>query len=125
MLVLAQTKATTAPSGSTTLVDIMTQDVKFDIDDRVDLYCKVAASVPFYATFVTAKWIRNKTHEVLQKENFTVEINSQKPFRPFHHIIDKVSLEDKGLYNCKALFWITSSSFRSEAATYHLNVRGN
>lgn len=125
LLVLVQTKATTAPSGNTTLVQIVTQDVKFNIDDRVDLYCKVAASVSFKATFVTAKWIRNKTQEVLQKENFTVKVNPEKPFWPFHYIIDKVSLADKGLYDCKAFFWNTSSFFRSEVATYHLNVRGN
>ena len=84
-----------------------------------------AVSVPFYATFVIAKWIRNKTQEVLQKANFTVDINSHKSFRPFHHRIDKVSLKDKGLYNCEAWFWNSSSSVRSEADTYNLNVRGN
>ena len=127
LLVLVQAKTTTAPSENTTLVYITTtKNVKFDIGDRVELYCKVAVSVPFYATFVTAKWIRNKTQEVLQKANFTADINSHRlHFHPFHHIIDKVSLKDKGLYNCKAWFWNSSSSFRSEADTYYLNVRGN
>lgn len=126
LLVLVQTKTTTGPSENETLVYISTmKNVKFDIDDRVDLYCKVAVSLPFYATFVIAKWIRNKTQEVLQKANFTVDINSHKSFRPFHHRIDKVSLKDKGLYNCEAWFWNSSSSFRSEADTYNLNVRGN
>ena len=121
MLVSVQTMATSVQTGSTNLVYIMTQDVKFDIDDRVDLYCKIVAEVPF----VTAQWIRDKTQDVLENKNFTFETDSQQFSHPLHHVIDKVSLEDNGLYICKAWFWNSSSSFRLETAKYNLKVRGN
>ena len=56
LFVLVQTKTTTAPSENETLVYISTmKNVKFDIDDRVDLYCKVAVSpgggTPLYKVY--------------------------------------------------------------------------
>ena len=124
-LFLVSASAPTVSSSPTQTSDrvkvyIFTQeDVKFDTGDEVDLNCKILKA----NMSITAQWIRHRTREVLVTKNYTATVNFQPAYKQFHHIIDKVSVDDEGRYTCKAAYWNSTSSIDYEDS-YNLKVRG-
>ena len=100
---------------------IFTPNVTYVVGNKVDLHCKILRTKK---VFVTAQWIRYRTQKLLETRNYTAEDGSEKTYHSFHYLIDKVSLDDSGMYTCVATLWNSTSSTTLEAF-YNLEVRGN
>lgn len=88
----------------------------FAVDDKVELLCKVLKDTELS---VTAQWVKERSKKILETANFSYDAESESAYYRFHHVIDKVSTSDAGMYTCVANF-----SFGLRQASYNLRVRG-
>ena len=83
----------------------------------MDLSCRIKST----RLFASAKWIREKTKQIIETDNFSYVENSQSfDYHRFSHIIDRVSTDDEGYYKCV----VTFSGYGSQTASYKLQVTG-
>ena len=103
----------------TPVVLISAGNESFDVGDDVLLKCMIEKT----KWFVTAQWIKHGTSAILTQQNFSASVlGSVKTFHTFRYRIYSLSLDDSGVYTCKATFWNSSLQARSE--NYKLRVRG-
>ena len=103
----------------TPVVFINVGNESFVVGDDVLLKCRIEKT----KWFVTAQWIKHGTNAILTQQNFSASVlGSVKTFHTFHYVIYSLSLDDGGVYTCKAIFWNSSLQARSE--NYRLRVRG-
>ena len=89
----------------------------FIVGEYVDLLCKIKSS----RLFASAKWIREKTKQIIESDNFSYVENSESfDYHHFSHIINKVSTDDEGYYICVVAF----SCYGTQTASYKLQVTG-
>ena len=89
----------------------------FIVGEYVNLFCRIKNS----RLFISAKWIREKTKQMLKTANFSyAHAENSFYYHQFSYIIDKVSTDDEGYYTCV----VTFDGYESQHASYKLQVTG-
>ena len=70
--------------------------------------------------FVSAKWIREKTKQILKTKNFSYVEKANFYRHQFSYEIHKVSTDDAGDYTCN----VTFDGYESQHVSYKLQVTG-
>ena len=88
----------------------------FDAGEEVNLLCEIKN----LRLLASAKWIREKTKQILKTANFSYVENAEFYRHKFSHEIDKVSTDDAGYYTCV----VTFDGYESQHVSYKLQVTG-
>ena len=97
-------------------VYIATDNRTFDVDEKVTLICKIEN----HKVFFTAKWIREKTKQIVEIANFSYDPTPKHYYHKFDYVIDHVSTKDEGEYICVANYHDNGT----QQDTYTLRVKG-
>ena len=88
----------------------------FNVGAEVDLLCEIKN----LRLFVSAKWIREETKQILRTKNFSFVENSIVYRYHLSHVINEVSTNDAGYYTCI----VTFDGHGSRHVSYKLQVKG-